>query len=184
LNLRMACPCIVAPVFAVVAVFGIARAANAEDPPMPVDAARLAERYAIEPGSEPLFAEMLGQGQPLPGGCTFGEGKIERTAVLATYTCVGGQVVLQLLHPSSIPSGGVRTERFAIAVTSGTPPAGLVEAIAGGIRAREAAFEWTEVGGSSPPPRRWPLPVAGGAAAAILAFWALRHIALRRKRSG
>src|SRR5262245_34482470 len=138
----MVCPRIVVPVLAAVAVFGVARA-DADDPPLTVDAARQNERYAIEPGAETLFAEMLGQGQTLPGSCTLGDGKIDRTSVVATYTCADGQVVLQLLHPTSTPAEAVRTQRLGIAVKSGTPPAGLVEAIADRIRAREAGFEWT-----------------------------------------
>jgi hypothetical protein len=162
------------------AVLGIARA-GADISPTP-DAARQTERYAIEPSAEPLFADMLGIGQTLPGGCAFSDGKIERTSVRATYTCGDGQVVLQLLHPAST-SGGVRTQRFAIIVKSGVPPAGLVEAVADRTRAREAAFEWTKVGGRSAPPRRWPMAVAGGAVTAILAVWTLRRRAARRKRS-
>jgi hypothetical protein len=162
------------------AVFGIARA-KAEVPPMALDAASENERYAIQSGAEPLFADMLGRGQTLPGGCTFSDGKIERTSVLATYTGGDGHVALQLLHPAIAPSGGVRTQRFAITVKSGAPPAGLVEAVADRIRAREVAFEWTEVGGRGTQTRRWPVPVAAGAVAAILAFWALRRLAASKR---
>jgi hypothetical protein len=173
----------VVPVLAAMAVCGIARA-NADDPPIPPDAVRENERYVIQPGAEPLLAEMLGRGQTLPGGCAFSHGTIERTSVLATYTCADGHVVLQLLHPAIAPSGGVRTQRLAIIVKSGAPPAELVEAVADRVRAREAAFEWTNVGSRGAPPRPGPLPIAGGAAAAILALWALRRLAARLKRSG
>ena len=149
---------------------------------MQVDAARLNERYVIEPGAEPLFADMLGSRQTLPGGCTLGDGQIERTSVLVTYACGGGQVVLQLVHPESARPGDVRTRRFAITVKSGTPPDGLVSAIAERIRAREAAFEWKRLGGGAQR-MRWAVPVAAGAAAAILVFWALRRLAGRRRRS-
>lgn len=179
--MRIACPRIVVPVLAAVVAFGIARA-NAKDPPVPVDPARLNERYAIEPGSEKLIAEMLGQGRSLAGGCTLDDGNIERTSVLATYTCPGGQVVLQLLHPASTPPDAVRTERFGLVVKSGAPPAGLVESVAQSVRAREASFGWTEVGGREPVPRRWPWAIVGGAVAAILALWALRLFGSRRER--
>ena len=160
--------------------FGIAHA-RAADPPPAVDAARLNERYAIPPGTETLFGDMLGKGENLPGGCTLTDGKIERTAVLATYTCGDAQVVLQLLHPAIAPSGGVRTDRFAVAVQSGTPPGGLVEGVADRIRAREAAFQWTELGDNAAQgemaatQRRWLLVLAGGVVAAILVFWARRR---------
>ncbi len=165
------------------AVLATAYASAADPPPPPVDAARQNERYVIEAGAESLLAEMLGRGETLPGGCTLTDGKIERTTVLATYSCGDRQVVLQLLHPALAPSRAVRTGRFAIATTSGPPPAGLVEAVAERIRAREAAFEWTDVGGARTPTRRWPVLLGGGALAAILALWALRRRASRRTRS-
>jgi hypothetical protein len=181
----MPSPRIVVLVLAVMIVCGVARA-RAEDPPPPVDAARQNERYVIEPGAEPLIGDMLGVGQTLPGGCTFSDGKIEPSSVVATYTCGDGEVVLQLVHPASAPSGNVGTQRFAITVTSGAPPAGLVEAVAARIRTRETAFQWTEVSGTPGGPAqrtRWPRVLAGGAVAAILAFWAWRRRARQRERS-
>ena len=171
---------IVVPVLAAMAGVGVARA-QPEGAPMPVDAARQNEQYVIEPGAEPLFAAMLGSGQTLPGGCTLSDGQIERTSVLATYTCGGGQVVLQLFHPKTAPRG-VRTQRFAVTVKSGAPPPGLVEAIAERIRAREAAFEWKSVGGGGAQTMRGAVRVAAGAAVAILVFWALWRLAARRRR--
>src|SRR5262245_28198660 len=114
---------IMIPLLAAMAVIGVARA-RPEDA-IPADADREDEQYVIKPGAEPLLADMLGSGQTLPGGCTLGDGQIERTSVLATYTCGGEKVVLQLLHPELAPSGGVRTRRFAVTVKSGTPPGGL-----------------------------------------------------------
>jgi hypothetical protein len=151
---------------------------------MPVDGARLKEKYVIEPGAESLFADMLGSGQTLPAGCTFGDGQIERTSVVGTYTCGANQVVLQLLHPEMAPRGAVRTQRFAITVKSGTPPAGLVDAVAERIRARETAFEWKTVEDARSEPAA---PILGwavglGAVAAILGFWAVRHLVARRGR--
>ena len=159
--------------------FGIAHA-RAEDAPAPVDAARLNERYAITPGTEALFGEMLGKGETLPGGCTLSDGQIERTAVVATYTCGDAQVVVQLLHPAIAPSGGVRTDRFAISPKSGTPPAGLLEAVAAHVRAHEAGFQWTELGdqraeGALATQRRWLRLLGGGAVVAIVLYWALRR---------
>jgi hypothetical protein len=177
---RTPCSHIVVSLVAAMIGFGSVHA-NAEDPPPPVDAARLNERYAIKPGAETLLGDMLGKGETLAGGCTLTEAKLERTSVLPTYTCGDQQVVLQLVHPASAPSRAVRTNRFAVSVQSGTPPAGLVEAIADRIRAREATFEWAEVGDTRPPSETartsggWLLPLVGTAAAALLLLWALRR---------
>jgi hypothetical protein len=130
---------------------------------------------------------MLGRDQALPGGCTFSSGQIQRTSVLATYTCAGGQVVLQLLHPEDAERGGTRTQRFAITGRSGTPPAGFVDAMADRIRAREAAFKWTDLGerdGQQMPRPASPVLVASGVAVSALLFWALRRRAARRRGSG
>jgi hypothetical protein len=176
------------------AVVGIARA-QPGGVPTPVDAARQNEHYVIPPGAEPLFSEMLGSGQALAGGCTFINGQIARTSVLGTYTCAEGQVVLQLLHPEVAPRGGVRTERFVITVKSGAPPAGLTEAVAERVRAREGAFEWTAapafqeggrriLGGGDTQTTGLPVRVAAAAAVGILLFWVLRRLATRRRRRG
>jgi len=176
---------IVVALIAALTVFGIAPA-KAEDPPPAVDAARQNERFAIAPGTEALFGDLLGKGETLPGGCTLSDGEIQRTSVLATYTCGEAKVVLELLHPTSAPSGGARTERFAIGVKSGTPPSGLVEAVADRIRAREAGFQWVEVGGGRGPiaegaaAHRRKLLFAGAAVAAIVVLWVLRRRAARR----
>ena len=83
--------------------------------------------------------------------------------------------------------GGVRTQRFAVTVTSGAPPAGLVDAVADRIRAREAAFEWKriEAGGAHTVPEghpmRWAVLIAVAAAVAIVS-WALRRRAARSRR--
>lgn len=154
-----------------------------------MDEARQNERYVIPPGTESLFGDMLGKGETLPGGCTLSDGKIERTSVLATYTCGDKEVVLQVLHPASAPPGGLRTERFAVSVQSGAPPSGMVEAVADRIRAREAAFAWTEVGDaraqseSAGARTRRLLALAGVGVAAILVLWALRRRARRRTRN-
>ena len=165
------------------AVFATAYASAADPPPPPVDAARQNERYVIEAGAESLLAEMLGRGETLPGGCTLTDGKIERTTVLATYSCGDGKSSCSCSTPRSRLPAPFAPARFAIATTSGPPPAGLVEAVAERIRAREAAFEWTDVGGARTPTRRWPVLLGGGALAAILALWALRRRASRRTRS-
>ena len=133
--------------------------AQPEAAPEPVDAARAAERYAISPGAEPSISDMLGRGQALPGGCAFASGRIERTYVLATYTCGAERIELRFLHPEAAPPGSVRTKAFAI-VSAGTPSNDLVEAIADRVRAHEATFEWTDVGERDTPDRPWRLALA------------------------
>ena len=170
-------------VLAAVALVGIACATPARASAA-VDAARHAEQYVILPGAEPLLSDMLGSGQTMPGGCTFTDGRIERTSVIASYTCGAAAVVLELLHPAVARPGGVRTQRFAITASSGTPPPGLVDALADRIRAREAAFEWTNLGQRrTQAPRRLIWIAVGGAVAAVLALWALRRLAVRRRRT-
>ena len=180
--MRVTCPRIVVPFLMAVLVLGTIAPAKAEDPPPEVDDARQSERYAIQPGAEALFAEMLGKGETLPGGCTLSEGKIERTAVVATYTCGEGQVALQLLHPASAPRGAVSTRRFAVTVDRGTAPAGFVDAVTEKIRAHETAFAWSEVGGGNRAATRWPVWVAAGAVVALV-LWALRRRSAKRARS-
>ena len=163
------------PLVAAMAVVGIARAQPEPDDgvPMPPDGARLSEQYVIPPGAEQLFLDALGSGQVLPGGCTFSGGEIGQTSVLGTYTCDGGQVVLQLLRPEKARPGAVRTQRFAIAVRSGAPPAGLVEAIAERVGVREGGFEWKHVPLNRAQMMRRAVPAA--AIVAVLVFWALFH---------
>lgn len=155
--------------------------AQPEEVPAPVDAVRAGEQYAIGPSSEPLISEMLGRGEALPGGCAFASGQIERTFVLATYTCGADQIELRLLHPESAPPGSVHTKAFAIAVVAGTPPAELIEAIADRVRAREATFEWTSVGGRDPYPS-WGIGTVTAVAVTILVV-VLVLVAAKRRRS-
>ena len=51
-------------------------------------------------------------------------------------------MVFELSHPSKAPAGATKTARFAIALVSGSPPAGMVDALAAHIRAHETAFVW------------------------------------------
>lgn len=155
--------------------------AQPEGAPAEIDAVRAGEQYAIGPSSEPLISEMLGRGEALPGGCAFASGRIERTYVLAAYTCGADQIEVRFLHPEGAPPGSVRTKAFAIAVTAGTPPSGLVEAIADRVRAREGTFEWTSVGGRDPYPS-WGMGTVAAVVAAILVV-ALVLIAARKRRS-
>jgi hypothetical protein len=165
----------VVPLLALI-VLGIAPASAQNESPGRVDTVRGNGRYVIEPGAEPLFAEMLGKGETLPGGCTLSDGKIDSTSVLATYACGDAQVVLELVHPDSAKSGAVSTERFAVGATRGTAPAGLVDSVAGRIRAREAAFQWKDIGPPAIPGiGRWAVALGAGVVAALVLFQLLRR---------
>lgn len=102
----------------------------------------------ISPEQEELLGDMLGRGATLEG-CTLGNGQIEHKIVNVVYTCPGGEVAVQLVHPSQAPNGATQTERFAITVRSGTPPEAFLPALASRIRSKEVAFEWTLVGDST-----------------------------------
>ena len=130
----------------------------------------------IPPGQEDLLLAMLGRKATLPGGCKLTGGQVAYAVVRATYGCPGGEVVLELLHPSKGPPEAIRTARFAITVQSGSPPAGLTDAVAGLVRSREAAFRW-----DAPPSQR----SASAVAVAIVAVIGLAAVgwALRRRRS-
>ncbi|MBX3025712.1 hypothetical protein KF840_12465 [bacterium] len=145
------------------------------------------EDVFIPAGLEPLFADMLGTGQTLPGNCTLAHGEIARTAVSATYACPSGEVVVQLVHPDVAPAASLRTDRFAIAVKSGGPPPGLVDALAQRVRERERDFAWMRTDGAGPRPSSRILPTAvAGAMAVMLASAAgralLRLFGRRRAR--
>jgi Dolichyl-phosphate-mannose-protein mannosyltransferase len=140
---------------------------------------RTLEGAVIPPGKEDLLADLLGRGAALPGQCKFAAGSVEDAVVKGTYDCPAGQVVLELRHPAQLPANVQQTDKFAIIVLSGSPPAGLLEGLQSRIRAGEGAFEWT-----APPrpagnaPAQWIaigevlfLVLIGGA---VLALWRSR----------
>jgi len=95
----------------------------------------------ILPGQEDVIARMLGRGEVLSGGCRLTDGRISGT-ISATYSCAGGSTGLQLLHPSRAPDDALRTRQFAVVVVEGSPPPGLLDAVAAHVRENEGAFEW------------------------------------------
>jgi len=132
-----------APVLGLYAcVAAAALAADADAPPPPTGDDADLEQPAIPPNQEALLGEMLGKDTQLPAGCTLSSGDVEHTLVKATYACPSGDVVIQLAHPGLADHPLVSTDRFALTVLSGTPPPDLPNAIAGLIRAHEAAFVW------------------------------------------
>jgi hypothetical protein len=102
----------------------------------------------VPPGQEELFAAMLGRGSVLPAGCAFVTGQIAGTVVRGVYSCAGGEVVVELRHPSAAPRADGYTEKIGIVRMRGTLPAELLAALQGRIREREGGFEWA-----------WPKPV-------------------------
>ncbi len=129
----------------------------------------------IVPGKEQLLAEMLGQGATLPGKCAFLGGQIERSFVQAKYQCPDGEVTLDLRHVKSASAPLAKTEQFAIAVASGTPPAGLVDEVASLVRSKEAGFEWKwiEPTRKAMPQSSVNLMVVGGGGLLAIALWML-----------
>jgi hypothetical protein len=109
-------------------------------------AARASANAIIAPGQESLLAEMLGRGETLPGPCIFANGQVESALARCTYRCPAGALVLELRHSSQAAGAAATTDRFAIAIASGAPPAGFMDALVSRIRAREASFVWTSPG--------------------------------------
>jgi hypothetical protein len=96
----------------------------------------------IAPGQEGVAAEMLGRGETVADRCRLTDGAIGPLVVRAVYRCGADDVVIELRHPSKMASDGIRTDRFAISVTSGSPPADLLPSLTARVRAKEAGFEW------------------------------------------
>jgi hypothetical protein len=95
----------------------------------------------IPPGQEELLGTMLGKGLALPE-CELVDGKVNYTTIEATYACVGDWVVVELAHRSTATATATSTDFFAITPKSGSPPRGLVDALASLVRSREADFKW------------------------------------------
>jgi hypothetical protein len=133
----------------------------------------------IPPGQEELLADMLGRGATLPGECKFNGVEADHAIISTTYSCPSGEVVFELRHPSEAARGATRTERFGMTVKSGTPPAGLTDALAALIRSHETKFEWKWVGvmEGGPPASRRIVPVAAAAFVVVVGLWLI----LRRR---
>jgi hypothetical protein len=94
----------------------------------------------IRPGQEDLVARMLGRGEALPGSCRLAGGQIAGAVIHATYACGNDKVSLQLVHPSRAPDNARLTKTLALLVVDGSPPAGLVDAVAEHVRRAEQAL--------------------------------------------
>ncbi|AKF03738.1 hypothetical protein [Sandaracinus amylolyticus] len=98
--------------------------------------------HVIAPGQEATVAAMLGEGDPLPDGCTWDGAAIDHDRVIARFVCATGGVAIELRHPE-LGSGAARTEQFVLVPTSGTASPALLRAITARVRAREASFRWS-----------------------------------------
>ncbi len=112
-------------------------------PPPAVAATR--ELAVIPPGHEELFAAMLDFGASRPGDCAFAGAAIDRTLIRARYLCAGDDVAVELRHPQAAATSALRTDRFAVVVSSGVAPPALLAGLTARVRAREAEFVWTTV---------------------------------------
>ena len=117
------------------------RAARGDEAPAGHSAPAVGQAV-IPPGQEDLLAAMLGRGAELPEACGFTAGQIELNVVRGVYSCPGGEVVIELRHPSAAPREASRTEKIAIVTVRGTPPDALLAALKERVRQREGAFEW------------------------------------------
>src|ERR1700690_2908971 len=55
----------------------------------------------VPPGQNGLLSAMLGRGIALPDACAFAGGQADGPIIRATYACPYGEVVFDLVHPSS-----------------------------------------------------------------------------------
>jgi hypothetical protein len=135
----------------------------------------MADESFIPPGQEELVGTMLGNGIALPGDCKLDSGNIEKTVIKATYTCPSGDVVLELTHPAATASDATRTEKFAVRVERGTPPADLQRVLLSRIREQEGQFRWTVYPARTPgaPQSREVPMLAGGVVLGVLVIVAL-----------
>jgi hypothetical protein len=157
-------------------------AAALASPPMRASAA---EQVVIPPGKDDLIADILGRGATLPGQCRWDGGKADGPSIQSTYACPGGAVIVELMHPSTAPADAIRTEKFAIVVRSGSPPAGLIDGLAAAVRARESGFQWEPLKSTArrPAPTLFWFAAVGMLAIALLGWIILRRLTARRTPS-
>ena len=123
-----------------------APAGDAASKPAAADTDALGPSFVVPEGQEELLSQMFAMGETLPGDCRFDAGQAKGATISATYRCANGEVVFELHHPSDAATAVARTERFAIMLRGGSPPPGLVDALAARVRSRESSFEWKNIG--------------------------------------
>jgi hypothetical protein len=122
-----------------------APAGDAASKPAVADTHAIGPSFVVPEGQEELLSQMFALGETLPGDCRFDAGQAKGPTISATYRCANGEVVFELHHPNDAATVA-RTERFGILLHSGSPPPGLVDALAARIRSRESSFEWKTIG--------------------------------------
>ena len=142
----------------------------------------MADESFIPPGQEELVGAMLGNGIALPGDCKLSSGNVEKTVIKATYACPSGDVGVELTHPDVASSNATRTEKFALRVERGTPPADLQRVLLSRIREKESQFRWTAYPARTPEPSQ-PTTVPMLAGGVVLGVLVLAALLLWRRRT-
>ena len=134
----------------------------------------MADESFIPAGQEELVGAMLGNGVALPGDCKLLSGDLQKTTIKGTYACRGGEVVVELSHPTNEPTNATRTEKFALRVERGTAPPDLESVLLSRIRERESQFRWTVPQDGQPRAEPAAVPTPSGAVVlGLLVFTAL-----------
>ena len=106
----------------------------------------------IADGQEYLVLQMFAA--PLPGHWRFADARIEPGRIVAWCKRARDGAAVEFVLSPAAPGARLRTERFSIDIRA-TPSAGdvtpVVRAVLASVRAKEAAFVWTEL--RAPPPR-------------------------------
>ena len=128
---------------------------------------------------------MLGSDVALPGDCRLVSGNLEKTTIKATYACPSGDVVVELTHPDAAPTNATSTEKFALRVDRGTPPADLQSVLLSRIRERESQFHWAVYPDRTPAAETRAVSMLSGGVVlgllllAALLLWRRRTVATR-----
>lgn len=143
----------------------------------------MAQGRVIRPGQEGALAEMLGRGADLPAACRFTGGQVATDAIVATYACPSGEVVLELREARVAPAALPRTDTLAVAVRSGAAPRELVEALLARVRSGESTIEWSAQTSGAPvlPPARFSAASYAAIAVAVLLFAGVLALLTRRR---
>jgi hypothetical protein len=133
-----------------------------------VGGAAAASEWAIPPGHEQLFAEMLGKDLKLAGECQWDGASIEDSTLTATFACAAGSRNIELRHPSDATPDAALTKSFAVVPLDGAPR-DLVDAVAERVRAREAGWRWASIG--DPTGKQVTAPHAAAPKSEALVWW-------------
>lgn len=103
-----------------------------------------ANDHVIVEGQEAFIRAMVGGDDVLPGACRVVEVTVARRHVDVAYDCEGGRRVgVWLRYAEDTGNPGLIAGRFALGV-QGDAPAGLMEALAARVAARDGGVTWRE----------------------------------------